>query len=215
MSRSADIILEQITVGPMDNFAYFIGDKQSRQVAIVDPAWEGARLLQSAKDSSLSVTAILLTHGHHDHVNCIEEIQNSLDIPVYLSEHEPGYYVPPCKNLKRTGPGEIITIGSIAIECIHSPGHSPGGQCFRCGNIMLTGDTLFINGCGRCDLPGGDARDMYHTLYQVLFALPDETMIYPGHAYGPSPHDTLGAQKKTNPYLMCSDEEGFLFNRMD
>jgi len=214
MNNPDSIILEQIKVGPAENFAYFIGDKQTQEIAIVDPAWESQRLLQSAKDKGLTVTSILLTHGHHDHVNGIGNIQNTLDIPVHLSMHEADFYVPPCNNLKRTKPGEIITIGNIPIECLHTPGHSPGGQCLHCGNILLTGDTLFVNGCGRCDLPGGDARVMYHTLYHILSNLPDETMIYPGHAYGPFSHDTLSAQKKTNPYLMCSDEEDFLFNRM-
>ena len=198
----------------MGNFAYFIGDKQARQIAIVDPAWESHRLLKAAENAGLTVTAILLTHGHHDHVNGVEEIQSSLDIPVYLSMLEPDFYVPSCHNLKRTKNGDNIAIGNISIECIHTPGHSPGCQCFRCGNILLTGDTLFVNGCGRCDLPGGDAHAMYHTLYQILSALPDETVIYPGHAYGPRTHDTLGAQKKTNPYLLCSNENDFLLNRM-
>ncbi len=214
MSIPSDLILQQITVGPMENFSYFIGDAKTKEIAIVDPGWDGGELLRSAEKAGLVPVAILLTHGHYDHINGIGDIQDILDIPVYLSVHESDFHVPDCRNLKRTKPGEIITVGRQKIECIHTPGHSKGCQCFRCRNILLTGDTLFVNGCGRCDLPGGDPLEMYHTLYRVLLPLPDETVIYPGHAYGPKDSDTLGRQKKTNPYLLCSSKEDFLHNRM-
>ncbi|MFP4473257.1 MAG: MBL fold metallo-hydrolase [Candidatus Omnitrophota bacterium] len=207
-------ILEQMQVGPMENFIYFIGCPDTKDVAVVDPAWDVDHLTAQAEEKGYRIAAVLLTHGHPDHVQGAGRIAEQLDVPVYISADEAPFYEPDSPNLKKVNDGDEISIGNIHIRCAAAPGHTPGCLCFQHGNILLTGDTLFVNGCGRCDLPGGNAEKMYHTLYDRLAQFPDETVIYPGHKYGPAAHDTLGNQRKTNPYLTCADKKEFLTKRM-
>ena len=105
-------------------------------------------------------------------------------------------------------------MGKISFDILHTPGHTPGCQCFLAQGQLISGDTLFIDGVGRCDLPGGDPKVMYASLSNILMKLPDETIVYPGHNYGPTPTDTIGRQKQTNPYLQCSNLNEFLVERM-
>ena len=214
MSLSKEIILEQMEVGPMGNFLYFIGDPQTKEVAVVDPAWDVNFLRKEAQRKGYTITHIFLTHGHMDHVNGIRDLQKTHDIPVYISKHEAEFYTPPCNHLHKVNNGQVLKIGNLSFECIHTPGHSPGCQCFRHGDVLIAGDTVFIDGCGRCDLPGSDVEAMYNSLYHVVMKLPDSTVLYPGHNYGPTPFATLVSQKKTNPYLTCQSREEFLQHRM-
>ena len=203
-----------MVIGPMQNFEYFIGCNETHQVAVVDPAWDINTLLKEADDNHFSITKILLTHGHPDHTEGADMLAQKLNIPVLISADEAPFYTPDCHHLEAVRNGTIIQIGNVHIECIATPGHTPGGMCFKCGDILLTGDTLFVNGCGRCDLPGGDAKALYHSLYEVILKLPDSTIIYPGHRYGPWDSSTLGKQRTSNPYLTCTSEEEFLKTRM-
>ena len=198
----------------MQNFEYFIGCSETKQVALVDPAWDVDFLLKTAEEKGYTIVKVLLTHGHPDHTEGAEAITEKLNIPVLISENESPYYMPECPHLQKIKDGEQIGIGNITITCISTPGHASGCMCFKCGDILLTGDTLFVNACGRCDLPGGDAEKLYHSLYDVILKLPDSTIIYPGHRYGPWPHSTLEKQRKANPYLTCKTKEEFLTTRM-
>lgn len=214
MKNKSDVYVKQMGLGPMENFIYFLGDAVTKEIAVIDPAWDVDFLRSEAKKANLTIAAIFLTHGHPDHVNGISDLQSTHDIPVYISEHEHPALTPRCKNLKKVRPNDILKLGNSEIECLHTPGHSPGCQCFWVGNTLIAGDTMFIDGCGRCDLPGSNPKQMYHSLYDVIMKLPDETMIYPGHNYGPAPHATLGEQKRTNPYLQCANIQEFLTERM-
>jgi hydroxyacylglutathione hydrolase len=205
-----NLLFQQIKIGPMDNYVYFIGDCDSRKVGIVDPGWDIPRLEREAKKLQAQITCVLLTHGHPDHINGVEELSSRHDIKVLLSEKEAEYYTPDWPNIQRISDGEVISIGKTPINCLWTPGHSPGGMCFQCGDILITGDTLFVDAIGRCDLPGGDPQAMYHTLFQKILKLPDTTIVYPGHAYGPTSHATLASQKKTNSYLRCQSLDEFL-----
>jgi glyoxylase-like metal-dependent hydrolase (beta-lactamase superfamily II) len=209
-----NLILRQLEVGPAENFIYFIGDVRTKEVAVVDPAWDVDYLCAQAKKEGLRIVAVILTHGHEDHVNGLDEILSRHDVPAYISKHEAGFYKPRHKNIVEVEAREKIKIGSIEIECLLTPGHTPGGQCLKYKNILITGDTLFIDGCGRCDLPGGDAKKMYESLYNIIMKMPDETILYTGHNYGPTPFATLGSQKETNPYLCCRSPKEFLQERM-
>jgi glyoxylase-like metal-dependent hydrolase (beta-lactamase superfamily II) len=214
MSDYPEMILKQIEIGPMQNFIYFIGDAAQKEVAVVDPAWDVGAIQREAANHGWQITKILLTHGHPDHVNGIKDLQKTHDIPVFLSKYEANYYVPPCRNLHKVEDGQEVLIGGLKIICHHTPGHTPGGQCFHCRDILITGDTMFIDGCGRCDLPGGDPKAMYHSLFDIIQKLPGHTIIYPGHNYGPSISATLASQKETNPYLTAASEKDFLRRRM-
>ena len=201
-------------IGPLNNFIYFIGDQATKEIAVVDPAWDVDYLRSEAKKKGYKITNIFLTHGHPDHVNGLEDLLSTHNVPVYISTHEAPFYTPKTKNLKKVEDHEKLKIGSIEFECILAPGHTPGCQCFKSGDTLIAGDVIFIDGCGRCDLPGGDAKVMYNSLYNIIKKLPDTTVIYPGHNYGPTPFATLGSQKKTNPYLQANNLEEFLYNRM-
>ncbi len=214
MPTQKEIILKQMELGPMENFVYFLGDPKTKEIAVVDPAWDVGFLREEAKKQNWEITTILLTHGHPDHVNGLDDLLSTHSVPVYISEHEAPMYTPHSKNLRKVKPNEKLKIGNLEVECIHTPGHTPGCQCFLTKGHLVAGDTVFIDGCGRCDLPGGNAKMMFNSLYNVVIKLPDSTIIYPGHNYGPVPHATLGEQKKTNPYLQCKSLEEFLVGRM-
>ncbi len=214
MKKKSQVILEQFELGPLQNFLYFLGDPDSQEIAIIDPAWDVDFLLRQAKKKSLKITKVFLTHGHPDHVNGLQSLLSVHDIPVYISAHEAGFFKPKVSNLIEVKPNEKLTIGSLPIETIHTPGHSPGCQCFLVEGTLIAGDTIFIDGCGRCDLPGSDPKQMYNSLYHKIMKLPETTIIYPGHNYGPVAFDTLENQKKTNPYLQCQNLSEFLESRM-
>lgn len=214
MNQESSLIIRQMELGALQNFTYFIGDKTTKEIAIIDPAGDFEYLCQQAESENLRIEGILLTHGHFDHVSGLEELLSMYDVPVYISTHESAILKPKCKKLSPIKDHEKIKLGNIDVECILTPGHSPGCQCFLSKGHLFSGDTLFIDGCGRCDLPGGDAKNMYNSLYNIIMKLPEETVIYPGHNYGHVEKDTLANQKKTNPYLQCHSLEEFLKQRM-
>ena len=211
-----NLILKQMEVGPMENFIYFIGDKNTNEVAVIDPAWEVDFLIQEAKKENLKIKAVLVTHGHFDHTNGIEDLLKKLDIPVYINKHELDFFKFKWirENIKKTDSGEKIKIGNIEIQFVHTPGHTPGSQCFLVSNNLVSGDTLFINGCGRCDLPGGDAEQMFDTIANKLMKMSDDTMIFPGHNYTAKKNDSLKNQKITNPYMQYDNLMAFVGKRM-
>lgn len=214
MPQHGDLYLKQMELGPLQNFLYFVGDKNTKEVAVVDPAWDVDYLRRTAEAEGLTITQIFLTHGHPDHVNGLKEILRTHDVPVYISRHEAEFYMPQCKNLHKIEDGDRLKIGSVSFKTILAPGHTPGCQCFLSEGALIAGDVIFIDGCGRCDLPGGDAGQMYDSLYHIIKKLPPETVIYPGHNYGPTPYATVADQKRTNPYLHCASKEEFLQTRM-
>ena len=214
MPSPKKIILKQFQNGPMDNFQYFIGDAATGEVAIVDPAWDVDLIRSLAEQNGYKIVNIFLTHGHPDHINGLGRLLATHDIPVYISKYEAPFLMPKCKNLNMVEKDEVLSVGGVKFETYRTPGHTPGCICFKHGDILIAGDAIFIDGCGRCDLPGGDAVLMYDSLYNVISKFPDSTLIFPGHDYGPKPYDTLGNQKKTNPYLTCSSREEFLRHRM-
>lgn len=212
--KTSQLYLKQFEIGPYQNFLYLLGDKQTKELVVVDPAWDVPFLCEQAKKDGYKITGIFLTHGHHDHVNGLNEILQIHDVPAYISKHEAPIYKPKHKNIIEIENGDILKIGNLEIQTILAPGHTPGCQCFKYNEILIAGDVIFIDGCGRCDLPGGDASLMYESLYNIIMKLPDDTVIYTGHNYGPTKYATLASQKETNPYLTCNSKEEFLSQRM-
>tara|TARA_Y100000741_G_scaffold178943_1_gene135924 strand:+ start:1251 stop:1925 length:675 start_codon:yes stop_codon:yes gene_type:complete len=215
--NNEDLYLEQLLVGPMDNFIYLIGSKSTREVAIIDPAWDIDALLNHIQEKELKLASVLVTHYHPDHIgggmggHSIEGIAELLEkdpvkIFVHKLEAEGVKKVTGVSDidLNIVESGDHLTIGENDIEFLHTPGHTPGSQCFKVNNNLVSGDTLFVQGCGRVDLPGSNSEDMFHSL-QKLSALPDETILYPGHNYSAEPYESLEKVKEINTYLRIQD----------
>lgn len=213
-----DLYVKQLALGPMANFVYLLGAKDAREVAVVDPAWDVPAILDVAEKDGKEVVAALITHHHHDHINGLEPL---LKARPNLRTWAQGAEIAVSEVLQRLGPaitavspGEEIEVGPTRIRCLHTPGHTPGAQCFHVGSSLFTGDTLFVGGCGRCDLVGGDPVKMFHSLHSTIGSLPDDTVIHPGHDYGPTPTATLAEEKGSNPYFLRGDLESFVAFRM-
>ena len=211
---NSDLYLKQFEIGPMENFVYLVGSKSTREVFVVDPAWQVDTILRAAREEGLTIKGALVSHFHFDHTNGIEELLESVNCPVYVNKKDVPYLGFGSQHIKESDNGQKVKAGDVEIEMIHTPGHTPGSQCFHVRGGLISGDTLFINACGRCDLPGGDATQMYYTLTQKMLKFDDSTILYPGHNYADKPTSTMGEQKKTNPYLMCDSLENFLRFRM-
>ena len=210
MSTNSSLYLKQLELGPMENFVYLVGDKNAREVLVVDPAWQVDTILKVAKQEDLTIKGALISHYHFDHTNGIEELLESVDCPVYVNKKDSPYLEFSHDNIRNMDDGARVQVGDVEITLVHTPGHTPGSQCFHVQDRLISGDTLFIGACGRCDLPGGDAKEMYHTLTQRLMKFDDSTILFPGHNYSEKSSSTMGAEKKTNPYLMCDSLENFL-----
>ena len=209
------LFVHQFPLGTWDNFLYFIGDQASRQVAVVDPAWDEQAILDEAKKQDVTITHMLCTHSHFDHVNKVNALLTHLDIPVHMLGEEIDFAGFKCENLVRHSPGDRLRIGEHAdVEFMHTPGHTPGSVSYRVRDGIVTGDTLFVQGCGRCDFVGGDPEVMYTTLRTLIDKLPLETIIYPGHDYGPTPTSTLISELEENPYMQFPTLDGFVQHRM-
>lgn len=228
MSETSDLYFRQIPAGEMANFVYLIGSLSTREAMIVDPAWNIPELLDTAKNDDMTIVGSLVTHYHQDHIGGslfghtipgLTELLELNPMPVHVNKLEaPGTAQVsgiPESELVSHDPGDVIELGGIKIRLIHTPGHTPGSQCFlieeadRAGQLV-SGDTLFLGSCGRVDLPGSDPEAMYHSLNHTLKQLPDETLLFPGHLYSPEGQSTMGEQKATNPMLRVASLEMFL-----
>ena len=211
MSR---LLIQQYEIGPLNNFLYLLGDPETKEMAVIDPAWDVDFLVRESKRLGYKITKVFLTHAHPDHVNGLDKLLSLYPVPVYISKYELPALRPEAKGLVDVTDQDKLTLGKITFDILHTPGHTPGCQCFLAQGQLISGDTLFIDGCGRCDLKGSDPKIMYNSLYNILMKLPDETVVYPGHNYGNTPTDTIGHQKQTNPYLQCINMKEFLVERM-
>ena len=194
----------------MENFVYLVGSKKTREVFVVDPAWQVDTVLRKAKEEDLKVVGALVSHYHFDHTNGIEELLAAGNIPIYVNKKDVPYLAVSDTLVKGVDAGHKVKAGDVEIEMVHTPGHTPGSQCFHVRGHLISGDTLFIGACGRTDLPGGDASQMYHSLTKTLMKFDDATVLCPGHNYADKPTSTMGDQKKKNPYLLCDSLENFL-----
>ncbi|MGH9115535.1 MAG: MBL fold metallo-hydrolase [Acidimicrobiales bacterium] len=194
----------------MVNFVYLVGDRHTREALIVDPAYGVAELLELASADGMRVVGVLATHHHPDHVGGsmmghgiegLAELLSTAAVPVHANREE----VPLVVKVTGIDPGDVVahdsgdkvTVGAIQVEMIHTPGHTPGSQCFLVDGMLVAGDTLFLEGCGRTDLPGSDPEAMYESL-QRLARLPESTVVYPGHRYSVPSAATMEAVKEIN-----------------
>ncbi|CAB4649313.1 MAG: MBL fold metallo-hydrolase [Actinobacteria bacterium] len=197
----------------MVNFVYLVGDRETGEAMIIDPAYGVQELVEIAGIDGMKITGALATHYHPDHVGgsmmgweiegaaqllALDGVKAKLHV-----QRDEAWGVKRMTGLSDSDliehdGGDVVTIGAIEISLLHTPGHTPGSQCFLVDGCLLAGDTLFLDGCGRTDLPGGDSDALYESLTQRLAKLPDETVLYPGHMYSSDSYATMGQTRSSN-----------------
>ena len=218
------LYLKQLELGPMQNFVYVVADPETRDAVVIDPAWDIEQVLKVVEQDDLHLQGVLITHFHPDHLGgdfmgrhiqgAAELLQRNLSIKVYLHKTEAEFANRiaglSASDMVKTSGNEDIRLGQHTLRFLHTPGHTPGSQCFLIDGRLISGDTLFIGGCGRVDLPGSDPAQMYDSLVNTLKRLPDDTLLYPGHNYADRPTSTMGDEKRRNLYLRFNRLEDFL-----
>jgi hydroxyacylglutathione hydrolase len=198
----------QLEVGLLQNLCTILTCPQTGEAAVVDPAWEVDRLLAEVSRLGAEVRTILITHTHNDHIDGVAELVAATGAVVVVHPHEADHVRPLARELRLISDRLDITIGRRGVRALETFGHTTGGTCFLADGFVVTGDVLFVGGCGRTDFPGGDTTALWHSL-QRLLALPEETRIYPGHDYGSTPTSTLSREAAENRYLRCRTLEEF------
>jgi len=204
-----DLYVRQMELGPMQNFVYLVGDREVGECVAVDPAWEIDAIVRAAEADGMTIKGVLITHTHPDHVGGdlfgmdipgVGDLLERVPARVYVHAAEREFLRGFGSDLVQVDAGTELAVGRLTITFIHTPGHTPGSQCFYVDGRLISGDTLFIGACGRTDLPGGDPTEMHRSLTQRLAALPDATVLLPGHNYG-GEASTLGDEKRQNPFM--------------
>ena len=194
----------------MVNFSYLIGDRASGEAVLVDPAYDTAGLLEILAEDDMHPVGVLATHYHADHIggsimghsiDGIAELLEQVDVPVHVQRDEVPWVERSTSVTSQLAPhdsGDVVRVGEVEITLIHTPGHTPGSQCFFVDGRLVSGDTLFLDGCGRTDLPGADPLQMYESLTQRLSRIPDDALLFPGHLYSSEPSQSMGETRRHN-----------------
>lgn len=206
----------QLLVGQMAVYTYVVGCERTGQALIIDPAGEEDQVVAEAKRQGLTIVKIVNTHGHPDHTCGNSRLKELTGAPIVVHAADAGPMVsaqaaafaqmlgcaatPPAD--QTVADGERVSVGEeVSLEVLHTPGHSPGSMCLHTPGHVFTGDTLFVGGVGRTDLPGGSWSQMLASITGRILSLPDDTIVWPGHDYGPHSTSTVRQERETNPYL--------------
>ncbi len=196
--------VHQLEVGNMQNFTYVLEDEDTREAVIIDPSWDLDLVIETLERNALKVKYVINTHHHFDHTIGNDAIVKYTKSKIL--QHESSTL----KNDMRLTNGEKIKFGNSELTVMHTPGHSKDSICLVGDGKIFSGDALFVGNCGRVDLPGGSAIELYHSLFDIIYKLDANLMLYPGHNYGTSPNSTIGKEKKTNFVLQPRTEEEFV-----
>ena len=220
-----DFAISDPLADEMVNFVYAVGDRDTSEAVLIDPAYDIKGLLKLLEADDMKCVGVLATHYHPDHVGGqmlgldiegIAQLLTLVSVPIYIQTDETHYVQAVTgvgnDHLVKCSPGETVAVGSIKIELIHTPGHTPGSQCFLVEDKLIAGDTLFLEGCGRTDLPGGDPAQMYESLTTKLTKVPDNAILYPGHYYSAESSATMGHTRQHNKVLQHSNRKQWLAN---
>ncbi len=203
-------IIKEYVVGALQTNCYLIGADDSTEAAVIDPGDDADMLLQEAAEMDRSVNAVVLTHGHVDHIKGVSEIVEATGAEVYIHGADSDILRSPdpfwssmvggCEGSEATGKiadGDLLEVAGLQLTVMHTPGHSPGSVCFMMDGSCFTGDTLFAGSIGRTDLPGADPQAMERSLQTLIEQIPDEAEVLPGHG----PTSTMAEEKASNPFL--------------
>ena len=210
------VIIEQVKVGAFQVFTYVVACSETRKAVVIDPAGEEERLLAFIEREALVVEYLLNTHGHADHILANERLKEVLSVPTCMHELEIQFFSqrevqeltakelgfqPPSPADVALKEGDVLKVGTLEINVIHTPGHTPGSVCYLVEGNLFTGDTLFVGAAGRTDLTGGSLDMLLDSIEKKILTLPDETILWPGHDYGDTPASTLGREMEENVYI--------------
>lgn len=211
------MLIRQITVGVMGVCCYLVACEETHKAMLIDAGGDEDRLLALCEKEGVDVEYIVGTHGHPDHVCGNARIKAATGARIVLHEADAAFFARPevgqyfsMLGLPPSPPadltvvdGDRLSVGTISLEVIHTPGHTPGGICLYAAPNLFSGDTLFVGGIGRTDFPGGDGRQLLDSIRKRLYALPPETIVWPGHGYGGS-RSTIAKERESNPFLVGS-----------
>ncbi|WP_066637822.1 MBL fold metallo-hydrolase [Desulfolucanica intricata] len=205
------MVFEGFSVGMMAANCYIIGCEETKEACVIDPGDEDKKILSKLEKHGLNCRYIILTHGHVDHIGALGDVQKATGAKVLIHKDDADMLTSPGKNLsslmggrlqfaapdRELTDGDIIKVGKIKLEVIHTPGHTPGGICLKVDHFLITGDTLFAGSVGRSDFPGGSHEQLIASIKNKLLRFPDDTMVFPGHG----PESNIGSEKQSNPFL--------------
>ncbi len=212
--------------GPYQNFSHILVDNNTKKAIVFDPAWDAEYIAKRINDLGVTLEAIWLTHGHHDHTNAVTALREIFPVPIFASQTEIDFiknipadtdskaFLPLPTDTQGFHDGDTLTLGDTKVKIIATPGHSSGSVCFLLEDDLFTGDTIFIDGCGRADLLGSDPNALFESLTRIVKTVPHHVTLHTGHAYGPTATATLESQLKTNPYLKRANRNEFVDYRM-
>jgi hydroxyacylglutathione hydrolase len=195
----------QIPVGQMANFTYILADENTGESAVIDPSWDLEKIFAILNKNGWKVKYIINTHTHFDHILGNEQVAAVTGAKIIQHKESTEKYDLPVED------GQIIEVGKIVIRIVHTPGHSKDSISLVVDDeLVLTGDTLFVGNCGRVDLPGSDASEMHHSLFEKIAKLQESLVVYPGHDYGSKKTSTIAEEKRTNYVLKARSKEDFV-----
>jgi len=211
------MFFKQMSVGSMSVCCYILGCESTAQGVVIDPGGDDQQVLAAIKKAGLTITYIINTHGHPDHVCGNEYLRRQTGAKIVMHEKDAEFFnrqevqkyfsvlglqeSPPVD--KTVKDGDVLTFGTEQLQVIHTPGHTPGGMCLYNPPNLFTGDTLFVGGVGRTDFPGGDTATLTQVIKTRLLTLPADTVVWPGHGYG-GDSSTIGTEMRSNPFLTGS-----------
>lgn len=215
-------VRNELAIG-MANFAYLIGDRGTGECMVVDPAYGVAELNAIAQADGMHLTGALITHYHADHcggeimgiqIEGAAKLLELTQIPVHIQSAEREWVLKASQlsaaDLEVHQPGDTVMVGELPIQLVHTPGHTPGSQCFFVNGCLISGDTLFLDGCGRTDLPGGDPQELYYSLTQRLSQVPQDAYLFPGHNYSSEPSERMGDNRERNQVFKPKSAEQWM-----
>jgi len=219
-----DFAVDDNVAEQMVNFVYAFGDRETADAVLVDPAYRPAELIDLIEADGMRVSGVFATHYHPDHVggnlggrvqiDGIVEMLERIDVPIHVQADEVEWVTKVTgvgeDSLVAHAAGDVVSVGGFEVSLIHTPGHTPGSQCLLVNGRLISGDTLFLDGCGRTDLPGSDPEEMYRTLTNRLSDISDDTILFPGHLYSADPSAPMGDVRQHNRALVPASAEQWL-----